>query len=79
MGSDSSCGGRSFATVIQSALEVYFMAAWLVFYLAARCKDAQHIGLLVKEVRYNYSFEQECPLCISCFYQNHEGGHFGNG
>lgn len=45
MGSDSSCGGRSFATVIQSALEVYFMAAWLVFYLAARCKDAQVEGL----------------------------------
>uniref|UniRef100_A0A1J3GQD4 Transmembrane protein n=1 Tax=Noccaea caerulescens TaxID=107243 RepID=A0A1J3GQD4_NOCCA len=32
--------GRSFACVIQCALEVYFMAAWLVFYLAVRCKDA---------------------------------------
>ncbi|CAA7042150.1 unnamed protein product [Microthlaspi erraticum] len=33
--------GRSFACVIQCGLEVYFMAAWLVFYLAVRCKDAE--------------------------------------
>ncbi|XP_020883837.1 uncharacterized protein LOC9315714 [Arabidopsis lyrata subsp. lyrata] len=36
--------GKSFASVIQSALEVYFMAAWLVFYLAAKCKDAHADG-----------------------------------
>ncbi|XP_024004196.1 uncharacterized protein LOC112081627 [Eutrema salsugineum] len=36
--------GKSFASVIQSGLEVYFMAAWLVFYLAARCKDAHAEG-----------------------------------
>ncbi|CAN8287410.1 unnamed protein product [Cochlearia groenlandica] len=36
--------GKSFASVIQSALEVYFMAAWLVFYLAVRCKDAHAEG-----------------------------------
>ncbi|CAH8381757.1 unnamed protein product [Eruca vesicaria subsp. sativa] len=32
--------GKGFACVVQSALEVYFMAVWLVFYLAVRCKDA---------------------------------------
>ncbi|KFK36593.1 hypothetical protein AALP_AA4G143900 [Arabis alpina] len=36
--------GKSFASVIQSGLEVYFMAAWLLFYLAARCKDAHADG-----------------------------------
>ncbi|XP_010505260.1 PREDICTED: uncharacterized protein LOC104782124 [Camelina sativa] len=36
--------GKTFASVLQSALEVYFMAAWLVFYLAARCKDAHADG-----------------------------------
>lgn len=36
--------GRSFAAVIQSAAEVYFMVAWLIFYLAARCKDANSQG-----------------------------------
>lgn len=32
--------GRSFAKVFQSTMEVYFMVAWLIFYFAARCKDA---------------------------------------
>ncbi|EOA28893.1 hypothetical protein CARUB_v10025139mg [Capsella rubella] len=36
--------GKSVASVIQSALEVYFMAAWLLFYLSARCKDAHAEG-----------------------------------
>ncbi|KAL1209928.1 hypothetical protein V5N11_020494 [Cardamine amara subsp. amara] len=36
--------GKSFASVVQSGLEVYFMAAWLVFYLTARCKDAHSDG-----------------------------------
>lgn len=36
--------GKSCASVIQSALEVYFMTAWLVFYLAVRCKDAHADG-----------------------------------
>lgn len=36
--------GKSFASVVQSGLEVYFMTAWLVFYLAARCKDAHSDG-----------------------------------
>ncbi|GMN39161.1 hypothetical protein TIFTF001_008389 [Ficus carica] len=36
--------GRSFAKVFQSTMEVYFMVAWLVFYFAARCKDANSQG-----------------------------------
>lgn len=32
--------GRSFAKMFQSIMEVYFMVAWLVFYFAARCRDA---------------------------------------
>ncbi|KAJ0258903.1 Transmembrane protein [Hirschfeldia incana] len=36
--------GKGFASVVQSALEVYFMAVWLVFYLAVRCKDAHAEG-----------------------------------
>lgn len=36
--------GKGFGSVVQSALEVYFMAVWLVFYLAVRCKDAHAEG-----------------------------------
>ncbi|CAF1813420.1 unnamed protein product [Brassica napus] len=36
--------GKGFASVVQSALEVYFTAVWLVFYLAVRCKDANAEG-----------------------------------
>lgn len=36
--------GRSFAKVFQSTMEVYFMVAWLIFYFAARCKDANQQG-----------------------------------
>ncbi|XP_010529726.1 PREDICTED: uncharacterized protein LOC104806491 [Tarenaya hassleriana] len=36
--------GRGFAAVFQSATEVYFMVAWLVFYLAARSKNAHMEG-----------------------------------
>ncbi|KAI6698091.1 hypothetical protein NL676_018210 [Syzygium grande] len=33
-------GGKVFASVFQSTMEVFFMVAWLFFYLATRCKDA---------------------------------------
>ncbi|GKV16342.1 hypothetical protein SLEP1_g26999 [Rubroshorea leprosula] len=33
-------GGDSFAAVCQAAFEVYFIVAWLIFYFAARCTDA---------------------------------------
>ncbi|KAL5546152.1 hypothetical protein UlMin_005839 [Ulmus minor] len=36
--------GRSFAKIFQSTLEVYFMVAWLIFYFAARSKDANLQG-----------------------------------
>lgn len=36
--------GRSFAVILQSLIEVYFMVAWLIFYFAARCKDANLSG-----------------------------------
>ncbi|KAK7396576.1 hypothetical protein VNO78_17679 [Psophocarpus tetragonolobus] len=36
--------GRSFAKMFQSTVEVYFMVAWLLFYFAARCKDADLHG-----------------------------------
>lgn len=36
--------GRSFAVLFQSFLEVYFMVAWLLYYLAARYKDASLSG-----------------------------------
>lgn len=36
--------GKSFAVIFQSLVEVYFMVAWLVFYLAARYKDANLSG-----------------------------------
>lgn len=36
--------GKSFAAMIQSAAEVYFMVAWLVFFLVARCRDASLEG-----------------------------------
>ncbi|KAM6568936.1 hypothetical protein CsatB_016921 [Cannabis sativa] len=36
--------GKSFAKLFQSTVEVYFMVVWLVFYFAARCKDANSQG-----------------------------------
>lgn len=36
--------GRVAAAVVQSAIEVYFMVAWLFFYLSARCRDANSDG-----------------------------------
>ncbi|KAG6639882.1 uncharacterized protein LOC122279226 [Carya illinoinensis] len=36
--------GRVFAMVFQSAVEVYFMVAWLIFYFAVRCKDSSLQG-----------------------------------
>ncbi|KAK6943838.1 hypothetical protein RJ641_024940 [Dillenia turbinata] len=36
--------GKLFASVFQSAIEVYFMIAWLLFYFAVRCKDAYSDG-----------------------------------
>lgn len=36
--------GRFLALVFQSALEVYFMVAWLIFYFAVRSKDARSQG-----------------------------------
>ncbi|XP_022747654.1 uncharacterized protein LOC111297255 [Durio zibethinus] len=37
-------GGEFFATVIQAALEVYFMVAWLIFYFVVRCREANAEG-----------------------------------
>ncbi|GAA0186180.1 hypothetical protein LIER_33468 [Lithospermum erythrorhizon] len=37
-------GGELFALVFQSFMEVYFMVAWLVFYIAARHKEATLMG-----------------------------------
>ncbi|XP_061345779.1 uncharacterized protein LOC133291522 [Gastrolobium bilobum] len=36
--------GRSLAKMFQSTMEVYFMVAWLIFYFAARCRDANLQG-----------------------------------
>uniref|UniRef100_A0A6N2NEQ9 Uncharacterized protein n=1 Tax=Salix viminalis TaxID=40686 RepID=A0A6N2NEQ9_SALVM len=36
--------GKILATLLQSAFEVYFMVAWLIFYFVARCKDADSDG-----------------------------------
>ncbi|XP_074268858.1 uncharacterized protein LOC141592162 [Silene latifolia] len=36
--------GDSIAFILQSLIEVYFMVAWLIYYLAARCKDASLSG-----------------------------------
>ncbi|CAL0309884.1 unnamed protein product [Lupinus luteus] len=36
--------GRSFAKLFQSTVEVYFMVVWLLFYFAARCRDANLQG-----------------------------------
>ncbi|XP_031120284.1 uncharacterized protein LOC116023424 [Ipomoea triloba] len=36
--------GEVFATAFQSVMEVYFMVAWLMFYLAARSIDATSLG-----------------------------------
>ncbi|KAI4349138.1 hypothetical protein L6164_009771 [Bauhinia variegata] len=36
--------GRTFAKMFQSTMEVYFMVAWLIFYFAARCRDANLQG-----------------------------------
>ncbi|KAJ4971227.1 hypothetical protein NE237_004326 [Protea cynaroides] len=36
--------GKVIASVFQSVVEVYFMVAWLIFYFAARCKDANPDG-----------------------------------
>nr|GMC89039.1 Adenosine kinase 2 [Ipomoea batatas] len=36
--------GDEFAVAILSAIEVYFMVAWLIFYLAARSVDASSLG-----------------------------------
>lgn len=37
-------GGKVFASVFQSTMEVFFMVAWLFFYLATRCRDADSTG-----------------------------------
>ncbi|XVE96643.1 hypothetical protein REPUB_Repub02eG0240300 [Reevesia pubescens] len=37
-------GGEFFATVIQAALEVYFMVAWLIFYFVVRWREANAEG-----------------------------------
>ncbi|KAF8042619.1 hypothetical protein BT93_A1069 [Corymbia citriodora subsp. variegata] len=37
-------GGKVFASVFQSTMEVFFMVAWLFFYLATRCRDADSNG-----------------------------------
>ncbi|GMI79994.1 hypothetical protein like AT2G37035 [Hibiscus trionum] len=37
-------GGEFFATVIQAALEVYFMVAWLIFYFVVKCREANAEG-----------------------------------
>ncbi|KAF9665042.1 hypothetical protein SADUNF_Sadunf16G0080900 [Salix dunnii] len=36
--------GKILATLLQSAFEVYFMLAWLIFYFVARCKEADSDG-----------------------------------
>ncbi|GMH28772.1 hypothetical protein Nepgr_030615 [Nepenthes gracilis] len=36
--------GRSFAIIFQSMVEVYFMVAWLIYYLSARHRDASLSG-----------------------------------
>lgn len=36
--------GKMFASAFQSVMEVYFMVAWLVYYFAARSKDATSLG-----------------------------------
>lgn len=36
--------GKSFALLFQSLIEVYFMAAWLIFYFVARNRDASSNG-----------------------------------
>ncbi|XP_021730762.1 uncharacterized protein LOC110697687 [Chenopodium quinoa] len=36
--------GRSFAVLFQALVEVYFIVAWLIFYFAARSKDAHLSG-----------------------------------
>uniref|UniRef100_A0A5B7AEX4 Transmembrane protein n=1 Tax=Davidia involucrata TaxID=16924 RepID=A0A5B7AEX4_DAVIN len=36
--------GKLFASAFQSVMEVYFMVAWLIFYFAARSKDAISLG-----------------------------------
>lgn len=36
--------GKFLAAIFQSTVEVYFMVAWLIFYLAARCKEAHSEG-----------------------------------
>ncbi|KAE8692493.1 isocitrate dehydrogenase family protein [Hibiscus syriacus] len=37
-------GGEFFATVIQAALEVYFMMAWLIFYFVVKYREANAEG-----------------------------------
>ncbi|PSR92834.1 Serine/threonine-protein kinase roco5 [Actinidia chinensis var. chinensis] len=36
--------GKLSTTAFQSIMEVYFMVAWLIFYFAVRCKDANSLG-----------------------------------
>ncbi|CAI0426840.1 unnamed protein product [Linum tenue] len=36
--------GKYLAAILQSVVEVYFMVAWLIFYFAARCKEAHSEG-----------------------------------
>ncbi|CAN1143103.1 hypothetical protein LINPERPRIM_LOCUS26342 [Linum perenne] len=36
--------GKHLAGMLQSVVEVYFMVAWLIFYLGARCKEAHAEG-----------------------------------
>lgn len=36
--------GKFLGAFFQSAMEVYFMIAWLIFYLSARCREANSVG-----------------------------------
>lgn len=36
--------GNIFATIVQSIVEVFFMVVWLIYFFAAKCKDADRDG-----------------------------------
>ncbi|XP_027173905.1 uncharacterized protein LOC113773455 [Coffea eugenioides] len=56
--------GDVFALVFQSVMEVHFMVAWLLFYLAARHKDAHSIGREFGQRELEGFLEEDSSICL---------------
>ncbi|PPR83728.1 hypothetical protein GOBAR_AA36980 [Gossypium barbadense] len=70
-------GGEFFAMVIQAALEVYFMVAWLIFYFVVRCREANADVLVMQ---YHHCFVKELANALHYLFLAgiNENGNFSH-